>query len=166
MLDWSMKELVSIYSYSNANEDRKCTKSVRINGRLYEKHGVDCATTVAALLYKVYDPSVKCNKFAVLVGIARQNPYDTVLKEEIGEEIAIENAMMSPVMQVEFPNEVDENTIYCLVRSYILGLPTQFVKTRQEIEEEGKDISKYNRNIRNNGYYDEYYKEFKNIFFE
>jgi len=165
MVDWLMKELISVCSYSDINEDRTCTKSVRINGRLYDKHGVDCATTAVALLYKVYDPSIKLNKYAVLIGIARQNPYDTVLNKEIGEEIAMENAMMNPVMQVEFPDEVDEQTLYNLMYSYILGLPTQFVKTRQEIDEEGKDLSNYNRNIRDDEYLS-YYNDFKNIFFD
>jgi len=164
MVDWSMKELMSIYSYSNINDDRKCTKSVRINGRLYDKHGVDCATTAVALVYKVFDPSINRNKFAILVGIARQSPCDTVLTLEMGEEIATENAMINPIMELEYPYEPDENTIYCLIRSYILGLPIQFVKTKQEIEEEGRDISQYNRNIRKSEYYDDYYKDFKNIF--
>ena len=164
MINWSIKELVSIYSYSNIDQDRKCTKSVRINGRLYDKHGVDCATTAIALVYKVYDPSINRNKFAVLIGIARQSPGDTVLSLEVGEEIATENAMMNPIMIIEYPEEPNENAINCLIRSYIIGLPVQFVKTRQEIEEEGKDISQYNRNIRKKEYYDEYYQEFKKIF--
>jgi len=166
MLDFLRKELIDQYVYSNIDEDRNCVKSVRINGRLYDKHGVDCATTAVALIYKVFDPSINRSKFAVLVGIARQSPGDTVLTLEMGEEIATENAMINPVMVIEYPNEPDENAIYCLVRSYIVGLPIQFVKTKQEMEEEGRDMSQYNRNIRKIKYYDGYYQEFKKIFLD
>jgi len=167
MINWSMKELMSIYSYSNINDDRKCTKSVRINGRLYDKHGVDCATTAVALVYKVFDPSIKRSKFAVLVGIARQSPGDTVLIPEIGEEIATENAMINPVMMIEYSNKPNDDTIYNLVSSYIIGLPIQFVKTKEELQNSGRDINQYNRNIRKVKYYDNYYDNFKkNIFNE
>ena len=49
MLDWTKKKLVRKYHYSNVNDDRQCIKSVNINGRLYDKHGVDCATTAVSL---------------------------------------------------------------------------------------------------------------------
>jgi len=165
MIDWSDKELVNIFYYSNVNCDRHATKSVRINGRLYDKHGVDCAITAAALLYKVYDPSINHYKYAILVGIARQNPYDTVIDEETGFEIAIENAMINPVMTIEYNNEVKEDVVYGLLDSYVNGLSVQFIKTKTEIESEGKNIKDYNRGI-DNSYYDNYYKEFKNIFFK
>ena len=165
MIDWLDKELVGIYYYSNVNENRKTTKSVRINGRLYDKHGTDCAVTVVGLLYKVYDPSINHNKYAILVGTARQNPYDTVIDVETGVEIATENAMINPVMNAEYNEEVNEDTMYSLLEAYVSGLPIQFIKTKTEIELEGKDIKNYNRGI-DNSYYDNYYKEFRNIFFK
>lgn len=163
MIDWLSKELVGIYYYSNVNEDRNTTKSVRINGRLYDKHGTDCAVTAVGLLYKVYDPSINHNKYAILVGTARQNPYDTVVDIETGIEIATENAMINPVMNVEYNEQVNEDTVYSLLDAYVSGLPIQFVKTHTEILSEGKDINNYNRGI-NNTYYDNYYKDFKKIF--
>lgn len=167
MIDWLSKELVSVYSYDNIDEDRKCTKSVRINGRLYDKHGEDCATTAIALVYKVFDPSINHNKYAVVIGVARQNPYDNVINKEIGQEIAMENALMNPVLQTEFPEKVNENIIYCLMRSYVIGLPVQQIKTHQEILAEGKNIQDYERNITiKDKYYEDYYKEFRNIFID
>lgn len=167
MIDWLMKTLVNSYSYSNINDDRKCKKSVRINGRLYDKYGVDCATTIVALVYKVYSPSINNINYVVSFGIARQNPCDNILDKETGEEIATENAMFNPIMVTKYNDMPEEYTIDMLMRSYISGLPIQFVKTRQEILEEGKDLSQYNRNIRNNNdSYQEYYKDFKNIFYE
>jgi hypothetical protein len=74
--------------------------------------------------------------------------------------------MTDPVMTVQYSDEVTEETIYELVSSYSVGLPIQFVKTRQEIVNEGKDLFNYERKVNNNSaYYDKYYAEFKNIFF-
>lgn len=160
MLDWTKKKLVRKYHYTNIGDDRKCIKSVNINGRLYDKHGVDCATTMVALEYKVYDPSVKRFKTAILCGIARQNPGDIVLVKELGIEIATTNAMIEPIMVLEYPKPPSERIIYYLMSSYVLGLPIQFVKTATELKNEGKDIRQYSRDIRKD-YYSEYYKDLK-----
>ena len=166
MLDFLRKKFIGQYVYSNIDTDRQCVKSVRINGRLYDKHGVDCATTFAALVYKVSVCGVKQFKYVILVGIARQNPCDNVLDKKIGAEIAIENAMINPVMSVQYSDNVTEEIIYELVSSYSAGLPIQFVKTRQEIVEEGKDLLDYERKVNHDSaYYDKYYADFKNIFF-
>ena len=166
MLDFLRKKFIGQYVYSNIDSDRQCVKSVRINGRLYDKHGVDCATTFAALVYKVPVCGVKQFKYVILVGIARQNPCDNVLDKKIGVEIALENAWANPVMSVQYSDDVTEEIIYELVSSYSAGLPIQFVKTRQEIVEEGKDLLDYERKVNHDSaYYDKYYADFKNIFF-
>ena len=167
MLDFLRKKFIKQYVYSNIDVDRQCVKSVRINGRLYDKHGVDCATTFAALVYKVPVYGVKQFKYVILVGIARQNPCDNVLDKNVGAEIAIENAIADPIMTVQYSNEVTEETIYELISSYSVGLPIQFVKTRQEIIEDGKDLSDYERKVNNDSaYYNKYYADFKKIFFD
>ena len=166
MLDFLRKKFIKQYVYSNIDSDRQCVKSVRINGRLYDKYGVDCATTFVALVYKVPVYGVKQFKYTILVGIARQNPCDNVLDKNIGIEIATENALADPIMSVIYSSEVDENVIYNLISSYSDGLPIQFVKTRQEIINEGKNLSDYVRKTNDNSkYYDIYYSKFKNIFF-
>lgn len=164
MLDWSNKFLVRKYHYSNLNDDRRCTKSVNINGRLYDKHGVDCATTAVALEYKVYDPSVKQFKVAILVGIARQNPGDSVVSLESGIEVATENAMINPVMKFEYNKRPNERVIRYLIASYVLGLPIQFIKTSSELKAEGKNMDKYTRTFNKGDYYNEYYRDFKKLF--
>jgi len=164
MLDWSNKELIEIYYYSNINQNRECTKSEIINGRLYDKHGVDCATTVVALLYKVYDPSNKQYRNAILVGIARQNPGDLYLTYDEGIEIATENAMINPIMTIEYPYyRIEPGTIYSLIKSYLIGIPIQFIKTRDELLAENKDLNKFNR-VKGKDYYNTYYNDFKKLF--
>ena len=163
MVDLLAKELFNIFYYSDVNSDRSTTKSVRINGRLYDKHGIDCAVSAIALLYKVYDPSINHNKYVILIGAARQNPYDTVIDEDTGYELAMENTLINPAMTVEYNDKVDDDVIYSLLTSYVSGLPVQFVKTKTEIELEGKNVKDYNRGI-DNSYYDNYYKDFLKIF--
>jgi len=164
MLDWLRKEFISEYVYSNIDEDRECVKSVRINGRLYDKYGVDCATTAVALKYKVPVPGVKQFKICYLVGIARQNPCDTIISKTTGYEIAKENAMINPIMTLEYNQEPQDNIIKMILQAYILGLPCQMIKTSQEIKSEGKDITIYNRQRHTNDYYNRYYKDFKEKF--
>ena len=164
-MDFVQKELVGIYYYTNIDENRDGVKSVRINGREYLKFGTVVATTAVALQYKVFNPSVKHSEYITLIGVARQNPGDITLDKELGYEMAIENALINPVMNVKYSNEKDENTINNLMKAYVAGLPESFIKTRKEIEANGNDVSRFNRNIRNDGnYYAEYYKDYKKIF--
>lgn len=164
MLDWLRKELIDQYYYSNIDEDRKAIKQERINGRLYEKHGVDCATTMVALKYKVPVQGVKQFKIALLIGFARQNPCDSVITLEAGIEKATENALINPCMIIDYSQDPGDEAIYFLMKSYVLGLPCQFVKTTQEIKNQGKDLTIYSRQLNNTKYYSDYYKDMLKIF--
>lgn len=161
-MDFLTKELIGVYSYTNMNEDRTDVKRVVIKGRTWLKTGTATATTVVSLLYKSYNPSVKRNEYVVLMGVARQNPGDVVLDKEHGYEVAMENALMSPVAIYNFEHEIDKDFIDSMMKNYVMSLPVKFIKTRQEL---GKDINNYDRNNRNKSdYYAQYYKEFKKIF--
>lgn len=160
-MDFLTKELIGVYSYTNMNEDRTDVKRVVIAGRTWLKTGTATATTVVSLLYKSYNPSVKRNEYVVLMGVARQNPGDVVLDKEHGYEVAMENALMSPVAIYNFEHEIDKDFIDSMMKNYVMSLPVKFIKTRQEL---GKDINNYDRNKNKSDYYAQYYKEFKKIF--
>lgn len=160
-MDFLTKELIGVYSYTNMNEDRTDVKRVVIKGRTWLKTGTATATTVVSLLYKSYNPSVKRNEYVVLMGVARQNPGDVVLDKEHGYEVAMENALMSPVAIYNFEHEIDKDFIDSIMKNYVASLPVKFIKTRQEL---GKDINNYDRNKNKSDYYAQYYKEFKKIF--
>lgn len=164
-MDFVQKELVGIYYYTNVDEDRDGVKSVSINGREYLKFGTVVATTAVSLQYKVFNPSVKHSEYITLIGVARQNPGDITLNKELGYEMAMENALINPVMTAKYTRKNDEKAINNLMKAYVAGLSESFIKTRQEIEASGNDISRFNRNTRNDGdYYADYYKEYKKIF--
>ena len=69
--------------WNNIKRNREEFKEERINGRLYVKYGINCATTVSYFIYKVYDPSVESFKYAYMLGVARQNPGDTVIDKDL-----------------------------------------------------------------------------------
>ena len=160
-MDFLTKELVGVYSYTNMNEDRNDVKRVVIKGRTWLKTGTATATTVVSLLYRTYNPSVKHNEYIVLMGVARQNPGDINLDKNLGYEIAMENALMSPVATIKFESDIlSEEVIYDFMKKYVESLPVRFIKTRAEL---GDSVSKYDRNSRVNpdDYYYKYYKDYK-----
>lgn len=159
------KEIISVCGYSNVKSNRESTKAVIINGRSYLKHGTMAATTMVAVQYKVNSPSFN-NKYIVAFGIAKQNPGDVFVDEQIGYEIAMENALINPVMVSSFVNKVDDDFMKIIMMSYISTLPIVFVKTKEELEKDGLDSTKFIR--RKNGikfnYYSNYYKDFRKKF--
>ena len=158
------KELINIFYADDINDNRECVKSEIINGRTYDKYGTKTATTAVALQYKVEGPSNKPSKYVILVGIARQNPGDYIIDAESGYEIAMENAMINPVVTLEFPKPVDEDTISRIVYAYIDALPVKFVKTKAEARYD-ENRRAYIRNKSMNNYYTQYYNDFKYEFF-
>lgn len=164
MIDWLTKELINEWYWNNIDEDRSCIKSERINGRLYDKYGVDCATTAVGFEYKVFDPSINKYKYAILIGFARQNPGDTVLNKKTGYEIASENALINPSIMLVEDNEATEDFIYSIIDAYVLSLPIKFIKTKSELIKENKDLNIYNRGKNANDYYSNYYCDFKKKF--
>lgn len=164
-MDFLFKELVGVYEYSNIHEDRDSVKEECINGRHYMKFGTATATTVVALQYKVYNPSVEQSEYITLMGVARQNPGDVAIDEQFGYEIATENAMINPVLTVKYDHKCNEDAIDLLMRNYVDGLRVQFVKTRQELENDNANVSKYNRNNKADyDYWTKYRREYKKIF--
>ena len=159
MLDFLRKELINQYVYSNIDEDRNCVKSVRINGRLYDKHGVDCATTAVALKYKVPVYGVKQFKTVIVIGIARQNPCDSIITLNTGIEEATKNALIDPVARIEYHQNPTDNSILLMLQSYVVGLPVQMIKTTDEIKVQGKNPNKYARQKKSNKYYNDYYQD-------
>ena len=164
-MDFSQKEMIGMYYYTNVNDGREGVKTVSINGREYLKFGTFTSTTAVAIQYKVFNPSVEHSEYITLIGVARQNPGDITLDKELGYEIATENAMINPVATIKYAHKCNEADIENLMRAYITGLPEAFIKTKKEIEADGNDVSRFNRNIRNDGdYFAEYYREYKKMF--
>lgn len=161
-----IKEFVCEYTYSDANKARFYTKDVVINGRTYTKYGTATATTVVCLQYKITDPSTNRSEYLTLMGVARQNPGDTAINEQLGYEIATENALISPVATIITPTELSRYSARTFMRNYIDTLPVNFIKTRQELQNEGKKLYNYDRNTRKSkdNYFIKYYNDCKNIF--
>lgn len=166
-MDFLNKTLIGEYSYSDANTDRSCIKSVYINGRKYFKTGTKTATTVVAFQYKVFNPSINRSEYVTVMGVARQHTGDTTIDKETGLEIAAENALMAPVAKFTFPVECSADTIHLLMQVYVEELPINFVKTEEELRLNGNDLTVYNRHTvktsKYNKYFTDYYKDLKKL---
>lgn len=136
MLDFSNKEFVRSFTYSNLKNDRHVCKDEVILGRKHTKHGIACATTMVCDCWKVYDPSVERFRYVYLAGVARQHPKDILVKYSDGVEIAHEKAMTDPVMKLVFDDPVAFEYIEWMMQQYVNMLPIQLVKTKKEIEYE------------------------------
>ena len=136
MLDFSNKEFVRSFTYSNLKKDRRIAKEEVILGRKYIKEGTMCATTMVCDCWKVYDPSVERFKYVYLAGVARQHPMDIMVKYSDGVEIAHENAMTNPVLTMIYNDPVSFEFVEYMMEAYVSSLPIQMVKTRKEIDYE------------------------------
>lgn len=134
MLDYSIKEFVRSFTYSNLRKDRRTSKEEVILGRTIIKYGTACATTMVTDLWKVWDPSVEQFKYVYLTGMARQHPLDITVKYADGVEIAHENAMTNPVMTMIYDKPISYEMVEHMMELYVYNLPVQFIKTHQEIE--------------------------------
>ena len=126
------KEFVTSYFYDNCSLDRFVCKPVKYMGRTYNKIGQETASTVVGNIYKVFDPSLKLNKYLMIVGVARQHPNDNVAKRDIGVEIASENAMMLPKATIEFDRLISLDEFKEFAKMYISTFNTEFVRTADE----------------------------------
>ena len=152
------KELVNTFGYTTATQNRDVYADVSINGRHYRKYGTLQAVTFVGNLYKVgcsgegYWPkeqgpiqTSKNEKYVLVVGMAKQHPYDTKVNKELGYEVAHENALDNPCMVIEVQGKFTKRRFVDLVEYYLDTMKLEFIKTRGEIIAEGKDPKNYNR---------------------
>lgn len=147
MLDFTNKEFVRSFIYSNFKHDRRMIKDEVIFGRVYTKQGIACATTMVCDLWKVYDPSVERFKYVYMAGVARQHPSDICVKYKDGVEIAHEKALTEPVLTLIYDKPVEYEFIEHMMEAYVYQLPKQMIKTKRELECEEYISSKYEEKI-------------------
>ena len=151
------KELVNTFAYTTATQNRDVCTEVSINGRRYDKYGTLQAVAFVGNLYKVdipgegyypreLVPNKKINpKYVLTIGMSKQHPYDTKINKELGYEIANENAMMNPIMIIEVQGKFNYRRFKNIIENYLANMNLEFIKTRQEIINEGKNPKDYNR---------------------
>ena len=144
-MNYTNKELVRSFDWSDFRDSREINKKVIINGRTYYKMGIHTATSVVGDLYKLNDPSEKQFNYVLMLGVARQHPCDTKITYEKGIEIAAINAKIDPVAVIRFPEAIDWNTFRYLAMTYSEALTPELIKTKAEIKAAGLDPEKYSR---------------------
>lgn len=156
--NFGFKELVNTFEYTTATQNRDVCTEVSINGRKYDKYGTLQAVAFVGNLYKVgiegegYWPrekgpikTNKNNKYVLFVGMSKQHPCDTKINKQLGYEIAMVNAMESPIMVIEIQGKFTYRRFKNIVENYLANMNLEFIKTRQEIIAEGKNPKNYNR---------------------
>lgn len=139
--DFATKELVKSFSYTTINQDREACTDVNIDGRWYTKHGTLQAVTVVGNLYK----DENGNK-TLHCGVTRQHPCDSRIDKQLAYEQAQQKAFMNPDIIINtVPECLTKYNFNRMIEWYIDMIELQFVKTRKEIENNGQDVSKYNR---------------------
>lgn len=146
---FSDKTLVKSFQYSDINQNREVYTKVRIDGRLYYKFGTLQATTCVGNVFKVGP-----KKYVMYVGVARQNPGDSVINKKLALEVADTKSYTDPSIIMEVDSEFDKVDFKHIMSRYVDSLLCDFVKTRQEL------LKKYTRE---DGTIDEKFYEFNRV---
>ncbi len=139
------KEIVKTLVYTTASQDRFVYTPVSINGRTYMKTGYLQVVSFVGNIYKVYNSTTKNVEYWLHVGLSKQHPCDSKINKQEGFEKAQENAFINPIMVIQVNNKFGNITWRKMIDSYVANMDLEFVMTKEEIINAGKDIKKYNR---------------------
>ena len=84
-------------------------------------------------------------KYVLMIGMSKQHPCDTKVNKNLGFEIATVNAMDDPIIMVEVQGKFTYRRFKNIVENYLSNVKLEFIKTRQELINEGKNPKNYNR---------------------
>lgn len=139
--DFLTKELVKSFSYTTTTQDRKAYSDINIDGRTYTKWGTLQAVTIVGNLYRDF----RGNKI-MMIGVSRQNPCDSRCNKQIAYENAMLKALTDPDIVINnVPEHVTELNFNQMFKWYVDMIDLQYLKTRQELEKEGKNPKNYDR---------------------
>ena len=133
-LDFSTKELIDSFVYSNAKEDRRATTCFRHNGRIYEKFGTLQIVTVVANIYKVHDTEQNKSVNVMLAGIAKQSTYEKEHNKQMAESLAAERAQSNPAIVMIVPECYTKRWFEIFMYDYVHHMNLKFMKTAAEIK--------------------------------
>jgi hypothetical protein len=152
------KELVNTFDYTTATQNRDVYTDVSINGRHYRKYGTLQAVTFVGNLYRVgwsgegYYPkeqgpiqTFKNDKYVLVIGMSKQHPCDTKVNKDLGYEIATNNMLNDPCIIIDIQGKFTYRRFKTIVENYLSTMKLEYIKTKKEIEMEGKNPKDYNR---------------------
>lgn len=122
------KTLVKSFQYSDVNEDRFMCNRVIIDGRVYYKTGIFQVTTCVGNMFKVGP-----NKYVLYVGMAKQNPGDSVIDKKLAIEVANTKSYTDPSIIMKVSREFNNRHFQNIISKYVDSTEVDFIKTRQEL---------------------------------
>lgn len=144
--DFLTKDVVDTFYWSTASKDRSGAIQYSENGRTYAKFGTYQAFTFAGIVYKVFDKNANSYKYVMVIGVSKQHPCDVKIDKRLAYEIAYENALDDPITTVVSPaGKFNKGDFMTFVEWYFTNSRIELIKTKEEIEAEGKCPKNYNR---------------------
>jgi len=139
--DYLTKELVNSFSFTTITKNRESCAEVMINGRTYTKWGKLQAITMVGNVWRdTYGNTI------MHVGIARQNPKDTIIDKQTSYEVAQNRSMNNPDIVINsVPEYLNEFNFGKMMMWYHDAMNLEFVKTKKEIELSGDNPKNYIR---------------------
>lgn len=139
--DFSTKELVETLAYTTMSQDRKRYTDVKIDGRQYRKFGTVQALTFVGNVYEDHR-----GRRAMCVGVAKQHPGDAKCDKQLAYEAAQMHAMVCPdLVMYTVPEHLTKYNFSKMMRWYEDMFDVEFIKTKKELENQGKCPQTYNR---------------------
>lgn len=135
MLDYTTKEVIEIYHYSNNDSD---VKYFKLNGRDYYKTGNLQALSFVGILYKIYDIDKNIYVHKLFIGYSKQNENDYKNDKNIGYEYAYQKALIDPdiIMNIEDHKSFNYELFINIIDNYLYTIKRTFVKTYEEVMNE------------------------------
>lgn len=144
--DFLTKDVVETFYWSTASKDRSGAIQYSENGRTYAKFGTYQAFTFAGIVYKVFDKKANSYKYVMVIGLSKQHPCDVKIDKRLAYEIAYMNALDDPITTVVSPaGKFNKGDFMTFVEWYFTNSRIELIKTKEEIEAEGKYPGNYNR---------------------
>lgn len=104
-LDWSTREVIGEFGYSNILSHRWTARTHMIGNRKLEIYGDALGSTFVGLLYKVFDRSVESFKYILHVGVETQDATDNHPDVDVELEGAYLNALDCPTIVLDLGYE-------------------------------------------------------------
>lgn len=136
--DFTNKELISVYSYSDKGENRRMVKHHVYNGRKFTEYGEYGVAAYVGHVYKITEKDTGMTVYCVLIGMARQHPNDYKLNMERAWELAAERAEIDPIMAYKTYTKPGQTNVVEMMKNHNHTNIMEMVRTKEEVEERTK----------------------------
>lgn len=132
------KEFVDAFEWTNSKFIDGAIRTERILGRIWASLGKLQTVTFVASKVRIDSSSNEPSKYLLTVGMSKQHPEDRTTNKDVALEVAMENALIKPIIRMEVNKDFDQIDFNRMIQTYYksnIHDNLKFVKTKQEINE-------------------------------